>query len=130
MLDLQPDYLAILIGINDVWRQFDKPQMKQVDLASYSAKLDGLIQRTLPAVKGILVLSPFCRDQSRGSDARSNGRLRRGGQVACRTLWLARVTFVDVQAAFDAGSSINRRSNSAVIAFPTMWVIHYCQRFS
>ena len=35
VLDLQPDWLSIMIGINDVWRQFDSPlqRERQVSLA-------------------------------------------------------------------------------------------------
>lgn len=30
-IELQPDYISISIGINDVWRQLDHPDMDQVD---------------------------------------------------------------------------------------------------
>lgn len=30
-IELQPDYISISIGINDVWRQLDRPDMDQVD---------------------------------------------------------------------------------------------------
>ena len=27
---LKPDWLSVMIGINDVWRQFDRPELEQV----------------------------------------------------------------------------------------------------
>ena len=29
VMDLNPDWVSVLIGINDVWRQFDSPQMPE-----------------------------------------------------------------------------------------------------
>ena len=29
VMDLHPDWVCMLIGINDVWRQFDQPQMPE-----------------------------------------------------------------------------------------------------
>ena len=88
VLRLRPDYLSILIGINDVWRHYDNPQMEQVDLHSYTAKLDRLIEQTLPAVKGILVLSLFLsRDQSIRPDACADGYLRGRRSRGCRAPW-------------------------------------------
>ncbi len=34
-LDLNPDYISISIGINDVWRQIDRPELKQVDVEQF-----------------------------------------------------------------------------------------------
>ena len=42
VLALQPDWVSLMIGINDVWRQFDSPRQKEthVHLDEYSATLD------------------------------------------------------------------------------------------
>jgi len=41
--DLNPDWLSIMIGINDVWRQFDNPlNPRQVDLVEYEDTLEGV----------------------------------------------------------------------------------------
>src|SRR6478736_2724498 len=41
VLDQQPDWLSIMIGINDVWRQFDSPLRpeQQVGLEEYETTL-------------------------------------------------------------------------------------------
>jgi lysophospholipase L1-like esterase len=34
VLDLKPDVLSVMIGINDVWRQFDVPTRKEISVQS------------------------------------------------------------------------------------------------
>ena len=62
VLDLQPDYVSILIGINDVWRFFDQPFQHPTDLVSlnlFEETYQQLIDQTKARVKGIFLLSPF-----------------------------------------------------------------------
>lgn len=60
VFDLNPDWLSILIGINDVWRQFDSPKRKdQVDIALYETLLRKLIKQTQPKLKGLVLMAPF-----------------------------------------------------------------------
>ncbi|KDE47538.1 hypothetical protein DI43_08980 [Geobacillus sp. CAMR12739] len=50
-----------MIGINDVWRQYDLPFMKEkhVYLDEYEATLRSLVLETKPLVKGIILMTPF-----------------------------------------------------------------------
>lgn len=61
VLDLKPDWLSIMIGINDVWRQFDSPKMPEihVGIKEYEGTLDELISRTLPGLKGLILATPY-----------------------------------------------------------------------
>ena len=47
VLELKPDWLSVMIGINDVWRQFDAPDNPEshVYLPDYEALLDGLLAK-------------------------------------------------------------------------------------
>ncbi|NQY31783.1 MAG: SGNH/GDSL hydrolase family protein [Coraliomargarita sp.] len=99
VFDLNPDYLSIMIGINDVWRQFDSPKMEQVNLQSYTTKLEALIQWTLPTVKGIVVLSPFFLETNRSDPMRA--QMDAYGTAAKSVAERNGLPFVDVQAAFD-----------------------------
>ncbi len=60
VLDLKPDWVSIMIGINDVWRQFDLPQMpeKHVLPEEYEKTLEELIIQTKPLVKGLVIMTP------------------------------------------------------------------------
>jgi lysophospholipase L1-like esterase len=61
IIDLSPDYLSIMIGINDVWRKFDRPDMPEehVPLAEYEAVYRELISQTKSKVRKIILITPF-----------------------------------------------------------------------
>ena len=61
VLDLSPDYLSIMIGVNDVWRKFDSPNNPElaVGIEEYEANLRDLIAQTKDKVKKIILLTPF-----------------------------------------------------------------------
>lgn len=61
VLDLKPDWLSIMIGINDVWRQFDSPKMTEihVGIEEYESALEKLIVSTLPTLKGLVLVTPY-----------------------------------------------------------------------
>lgn len=61
VLDLRPDWLSIMIGINDVWRHFDNNPMPagQISLEEYEQTLDGLIGAAGPGLKGLILLTPY-----------------------------------------------------------------------
>ena len=58
---LDPDWVSICIGINDVWRQFDTPAMfdAQVMPDEYKSNLEKMILAVKGRVKGIFLLSPY-----------------------------------------------------------------------
>lgn len=59
--ELKPDWLSIMIGINDVWRQFDCPTLPEraVYLDEYKETLEKLVEKTKPSLKGLVLMSPF-----------------------------------------------------------------------
>lgn len=61
VLDLNPQWVSICIGINDVWRQFDTPAIPdgQVMPEEYEQNLEKMIAQTKDRVKGIFLLSPY-----------------------------------------------------------------------
>lgn len=61
VVDLNPDWVSICIGINDVWRQFDSPAIvdSHVLPEEYEKNLEEMITRVKDKVKGIFILSPY-----------------------------------------------------------------------
>ncbi|MCM3411519.1 SGNH/GDSL hydrolase family protein [Metabacillus litoralis] len=61
VLEQKPDWLVIMIGINDVWRQFDTPFIKEghVYLDEYRDTLRRLVTETKAHVKDIVLMTPF-----------------------------------------------------------------------
>jgi lysophospholipase L1-like esterase len=54
----RPDIVSVMIGVNDVWRKFGAPE-DHVPLAEYEETLGRLVDGARPAVKEILLLTPF-----------------------------------------------------------------------
>ncbi len=61
VVELKPDWLSICIGINDVWRQFDCPAMKDTHVYpdEYERNVEAMILKMKDKVKGIFILSPY-----------------------------------------------------------------------
>ena len=101
VMDLKPDWVSVLIGINDVWRQFDQPQMPEthVPLDGYEATYERLIERTLPHVKGMILMTPYFMEPSRQDPMRA--RMDEYGAVVKHLADKYHLTLVDLQAAWD-----------------------------
>ncbi|WP_018143282.1 SGNH/GDSL hydrolase family protein [Alloscardovia criceti] len=104
VLALQPDYVSIMIGINDVWRHFDGEfrQAPTHDVAYFSQVYDTLIEKTrqqLPELKGIYVLSPVMFERSFDDPMRA---LLADFQEACQQVAQRQhCVFIDMQAAIN-----------------------------
>jgi len=104
----KPDYVVLCIGINDVWRQFDSPHLKQVTLEAYSEKLSSLIRQTQPLIKEMCILSPFLLESNLDDPMRS---MMDQYRAAARTISKVQSTsFVDLQRVFDAWIDANVNS--------------------
>jgi len=101
VLDLAPDWVSIMIGANDVWRQFDSPRQteKHVLIDEYEKTLDELVLETLDKVKGIVLITPFYLEPSRSDAMRA--AMDRYGAVIRSLAEKHETLFVDSQAAFD-----------------------------
>ncbi len=101
VLAQQPDYVSVLIGINDVWRQFDCPQMPEhhVPPDEYESTYRRLIEKTLPRVKGMILMTPYFMEPNRNDAMRA--RMDRYGEIVRRLAAEYRQTFVDLQAGWD-----------------------------
>jgi lysophospholipase L1-like esterase len=60
VLALEPDWLSVMIGINDVWRQFDGVDAAAaVRLDEYWDTYSALLARTRPMLKGLVLMTPY-----------------------------------------------------------------------
>ena len=101
VIALKPDWLAIMIGINDVWRQFDLPRMTEIHVGpeEYAATLDELVAQTVPLVKGLVLLTPYYLEPNRQDGMRA--RMDEYGRLVKKIADKHGTVFVDTQAAFD-----------------------------
>ncbi|MFH5182647.1 SGNH/GDSL hydrolase family protein [Paenibacillus sp. TAB 01] len=100
VLDLEPDWVSILIGINDVWRQYDQPTITEshVYIEEYRKELEALVASTLPSVKGIILMTPFYIEPNPEDPMRQT--MDQYGQVVKEVAEKYNTIFVDTQAAF------------------------------
>lgn len=73
VVDLDPDWVSICIGINDVWRQFDTPAIvsDQVFPEEYEENVEKMILAVKDRVKGIFILSPYYMEPNRQDPMRA-----------------------------------------------------------
>jgi lysophospholipase L1-like esterase len=101
VLDLKPDWISICIGVNDVWRQFDSPTRPEehVDPDEYEKTLDEILTITVPAVKGIVLMTPYYLEPNTLDPMRS--AMDRYGRIVEKLSVKHGVLFVDLQSEFD-----------------------------
>ena len=121
IIDLKPDFMSLLIGVNDIWHPLNQGII--TDTAKLEAQLDTLIcevQSALPETK-ILLMAPFilraaATDDSPDLPNRFSSFYRGVREIAERMQNLAAkrdVAFLDLQSAFE---------EAAKAAEPSYWL--------
>ena len=101
VFDLKPDWVSIMIGVNDVWRQFDLPRQKEIHVSPevYEKTLNELARTTRPKVEGLIMLTPFYIEPNRGDAMRA--RMDEYGAIVKKIAKKHGALCIDTQAAFD-----------------------------
>jgi lysophospholipase L1-like esterase len=103
VMELKPDWLSVMIGINDVWRQFDARKAAAAEAVmpdEFERTYDKLITRVRPRLKGLVLMSPFYVQGLRSDPMRA--RMDDYGAIVRDLSKKHRATFVDLQAAINA----------------------------
>lgn len=100
VLNLKPDWLSIMIGINDVWRQYDLPQLveKHVYIEEYEQTLRELVERTKPSLKGLILMTPYYIEPNQNDGMRAT--MDQYGAVVKKIADQYGAIFIDTQEAF------------------------------
>ncbi|HEY3331557.1 MAG TPA: SGNH/GDSL hydrolase family protein [Capsulimonadaceae bacterium] len=101
VIDAKPDWLAIMIGVNDIWRQFDSPTRPEghVYIDEYEETLDALVTTTKPLVKGLVLMTPHYMEPNPADAMRAE--IDKYGRVVEKLAKKHDTLFVDTQAAFN-----------------------------
>jgi lysophospholipase L1-like esterase len=101
VFDLKPDWVSIMIGINDVWRQYDCPLQKEshILIKEYEETLRELVKSTAPKVKGLILATPYYIETNRKDPMRAT--MDKYGAVVKKIAKENGAIFVDSQAAID-----------------------------
>ncbi|MGC4108457.1 MAG: SGNH/GDSL hydrolase family protein [Thermomicrobiales bacterium] len=68
----QPDWISVMIGINDVWRTFDSAGAGAVSIEEYEANLRALLQQVRDRTSArLIVADPFDIDPDRNDPMRA-----------------------------------------------------------
>lgn len=61
VVDLSPDWVSICIGINDVWRQFDCPAMRDTHVLpdEYEKNVEEMLLKVKDKAKGVFLITPY-----------------------------------------------------------------------
>ena len=100
VLDLKPDWVSIMIGINDVWRQFDWPLQPECHVLpeEYEKTLDALVAQTRPKVRGLVLMTPYYIEPNKLDPMRA--RMDEYGAIVKKVAGKYETLFADTQAAF------------------------------
>lgn len=100
-LDQKPDWLVIMIGINDVWRTLDLPLFPEehIYVEEYEENLRKMLDSVQGKIKNVVLMSPYFIELNKQDEMRK--RMDQYGQVVKKLAQEYKTMFVDVQAAFD-----------------------------
>ncbi|WP_026962647.1 SGNH/GDSL hydrolase family protein [Alicyclobacillus herbarius] len=101
VINQKPDWLSVMIGINDVWRQFDHPLQPEWHVLpeEYEQTLRSLLEQVRGSLSGLVLMTPFYLEPNRDDPMRR--RMDEYGRIVRRVADDFAAVFVDTQAAFD-----------------------------
>ena len=101
VMERHPDWVSVLIGINDVWRHFDSPAQPEHHTTpeQFEAGYTRLIERTLPHVKGMILMSPFFMEPNKADPMRV--MMDEFTAIVRKLADKYNLTYVDLQAGWD-----------------------------
>jgi lysophospholipase L1-like esterase len=101
VIDRKPDWLSIMIGTNDVWRQYDTPfiQDSHVYADKYEATLRSLVEQTKPRVSNLVLMTPFYLESNEQDAMRRT--MDEYGAIVKKISQDNGTLFIDTQAAFN-----------------------------
>ena len=101
VIDLNPDWVSICIGVNDVWRQFDSPAIpdEQVTPEEFEANVESMILAVKHQVKGIFLMTPYYMETN--SEDWMRKRMDAYGAICKKLAEKHNCILVDLQKMFD-----------------------------
>lgn len=101
VVEMNPDWVSICIGVNDVWRQFDTPAHLdyQVMPEEYEQNVEKMILAVKDKVKGIFIMTPYYMEPNKGDWMRA--RMDKYGAICKKLAEKYGCIFIDIQTMFD-----------------------------
>lgn len=101
VLDLNPQWVSICIGINDVWRQFDTPAMTDAAVSpqEYEQNLRVMIESAQKIAKGVILTTPYYMEPNKTDFMRA--RMQEYVDICARLAAEYGCIFVNFQKMYD-----------------------------
>lgn len=101
VISLNPTWVSVCIGINDVWRQFDSPETPEYSVLpnEYEKNVETMILKAKDKAKGIFILSPYYIEPNKTDRMRK--RMDEYGKICKMLSEKYACTFVDFQRLYD-----------------------------
>ncbi|RMH57048.1 MAG: GDSL family lipase [Candidatus Hydrogenedentota bacterium] len=99
VLDERPDWLTVMIGINDVWRQFDWAEEELNTREEFKEIYLSLLEQLRGEMKGIILMSPFYLEKNREEPMRK--MMDDYGSAVKEVAEETGALFIDTQREFD-----------------------------
>lgn len=101
VVGLHPQWVSICIGINDVWRQFDNPAVKEswVLPKEYRDNVDGMVSKIIDKVKGVFIITPYYIEPNKAD--RMRNRMDEYGEICKEISQKYGCKLVDFQKMYD-----------------------------
>lgn len=116
IINLKPDYMSILIGVNDVWHEFPKYGCNGVAADKFEKIYSMLIEEikeALPEIK-IMILEPFCLEAYEIGNTEEepnkwnifNSEVKKRAEKAKKVAEKYNLTFIPLQEKFDEATKM------------------------
>ena len=100
VLDLEPNWLSVMVGINDVCQQFDtEPCAEQVEPEQYESVYRSVLAKTRPQLDGLVLMTPYFLETNRKDLMRE--KMDAYGAITKKLAVEFDAISVDTQLAFD-----------------------------
>ena len=110
VLSLNPQWVSICIGINDVWRQFDSPAMpdQAVTPEQYEKNLCWMIEESKKIAKGVILATPYYMEPNQSDPMRA--RMQEYVDICAKLAAEYDCIFVDFQREYDSYFTVRHSS--------------------
>ena len=101
VMALKPDWVFLMIGANDVWRQYDELNLDNDRYMpeKYRENLEKIVSQTMPTVKGMFLISPFYMESNDNDEMKK--RMVEYANISKEVAEKYGAGFIDVQPDFD-----------------------------
>ena len=100
-IDYKPNWLILMVGTNDIWRQFDCPDMPKYNIGNqeYESNIEYMVKRSSESNTQVIICSPFIIEPNKKELMRTVFDVY--GAICKNIAEKYNAIYIDIQKAFD-----------------------------